>query len=72
MVRGAEIYDWFMAFRIERRGDCFKTLCRIASEMRADDRAERAGRRSWITPEDRIKANPSILGTVTNTSKKRK
>lgn len=52
--RGAELYDLFMALRHDRAvATAFKVwrlLNRLAAGFRAEDVAERAGRRSWRSP----------------------
>jgi hypothetical protein len=63
-TRGAELYDWWMSFRIERVGRHFKVLCRLAARWRAEDKAQRQGRRSWGRPEDRLKRDPSLLAEI--------
>lgn len=55
-ARGAELYDLFMVLRFDRERAkflrVFQALCRLASNWRREDRARRAGRRSWRKPED--------------------
>lgn len=50
-VRGAELYDLYMAHRFERRAaqaaGVFKAINRLASNWREEDRRKRAGRKSW-------------------------
>lgn len=50
-MRGAELYDLFMAHRFERQAaqdaHVLQAMNRLASNWRADDKAERAGRPSW-------------------------
>ncbi len=51
MVRGAELYDLLMIARFERaeatRHKVWRAINRLASRYRDEDKAERAGRRSW-------------------------
>lgn len=51
MVRGAEIYDLFMAVRYEReeatKNKVWRALNRLAAKFRDEDKAARGGRRSW-------------------------
>lgn len=53
-MRGAELYDLFMALRHDRAvATAFKVwraLNRLAAGFRFEDRTERAGRRSWRHP----------------------
>ena len=55
-ARGAELYDLFMVLRFDRSLAAtlkvFQALCRMASNYRAEDQRERAGRRSWRRPQD--------------------
>jgi len=63
-VRGAELYDWFMAFRVQRIGAHFKLMCRLVTRWRDEDKAQRHGRRSWGNPQDRLDRDPSLLAEV--------
>jgi hypothetical protein len=51
MVRGAEIYDLLMVHRYQRglaaKFKVWRTINRLAALYRAEDVAERGGRRSW-------------------------
>ncbi|WP_062220603.1 hypothetical protein [Aureimonas sp. D3] len=51
LQRGAALYDLWMAHRWQRSeaqaAGLFQALCRLVSDYRAEDRAEREGRRSW-------------------------
>lgn len=53
-ARGAELYDLVMAWRFQRNLatglKVLRAICRLASDFRAEDRAERAGRLSWRHP----------------------
>lgn len=55
MVRGAELYDVFMAMRYEReeakQQQAFTTLANLARAYRDADVAKRAGRQSWSLRE---------------------
>lgn len=50
-MRGAELYDLFMAHRFERQAaqeaHVLQAMNRLASNWRAEDKAQRAGRPSW-------------------------
>jgi hypothetical protein len=51
MVRGAELYDLLMVTRFDRslaaRFKVWRTVNRLASHFRDDDKVKRDGRRSW-------------------------
>ena len=51
LQRGAALYDLYMAHRFQRAdaqaAGVFQAINRLASDFRAEDRAEREGRRSW-------------------------
>lgn len=62
--RGAELYDLYMAHRFERdeakaRG-VFQAINRLASDFRREDRALRAGRRSWRRTEIVLGERPHL------------
>lgn len=50
-MRGAELYDLFMVTRFDRdaakREKVWRRMNRLASHFRDEDKARRAGRRSW-------------------------
>lgn len=50
-ARGMALYDVFMAMRFERGltkvYGLWTLMCRMAEAWRAEDKAERAGRKSW-------------------------
>ncbi|SEK36776.1 hypothetical protein SAMN04515666_101338 [Bosea lupini] len=50
-LRGAELYDLFMAHRFERQAAqearVLHAMNRLASNWREEDKAQRAGRKSW-------------------------
>lgn len=50
-TRGAVAYDFVMAMRYDRSEakvlKAWGTLCHLAAKWRAEDQAERSGRRSW-------------------------
>lgn len=52
-MRGAEIYDLFMALRYDREQakalQVWKLLCRLAAAFRDEDLAQRDGRKSWAS-----------------------
>jgi hypothetical protein len=64
-MRGAILYDLFMAQRFERdaatEAGVWTLLTRLASDYRAEDERERAGRRSWRTIRAVLAARPSLL-----------
>ena len=57
-VRGAQLYDLFMAARFDRPVakalKVWRYLAHFASQFREEDRIERAGRRSWRDPAEII------------------
>lgn len=65
MIRGAELYDLFMALRFDRSvATAFKVwrlLNRMASIFRDADRRERAGRPSWRSPREVLLRRPYLL-----------
>lgn len=66
-VRGAELYDLYMAHRFERpeaqANGVFKAINRLASNWREQDRRERSGRKSWRPFQKIFDAKP-YLGAV--------
>lgn len=62
--RGAILYDFYMATRFEReRAEAlgFQTdMARVASTFRGMDQETRAGRKSWIDPDDYVAMNPHL------------
>lgn len=64
LVRGAELYDLFMALRWDRRTatglHVFSALSRLAAGFRREDVDERAGRRSWSSPARIIARRPYL------------
>jgi hypothetical protein len=68
MVRGAELYDLFMALRYERRTaypmGLFGIISRAAAMFRREDLAERAGRKSWRAPSDILERRPYLRATI--------
>lgn len=62
--RGAELYDLFMALRHDRAvATAFKVwrlLNRLAAGFRAEDVAERDGRRSWRSPAAILARRPYL------------
>jgi len=67
-ARGAELYDLFMVLRFDRERAkllrIFQAMCRMASNWRAEDRARRAGRRSYRRPEDVLATRPHLRAIV--------
>lgn len=51
LVRGAELYDLIMVARFEReaatKNKVWRAINRLAAKFRDEDKAQRAGRRSW-------------------------
>jgi len=68
MVRGAELYDLFMAHRFDRARatelGLLGVVNRMASYFRDDDKAARDGRRSWRRPEAVLESRPGLRATV--------
>ena len=68
LVRGAELYDLFMALRYDRGVaktlKVWRLICRMASAFRAEDVAQRDGRRSWADPAEIIARRPYLEATV--------
>lgn len=64
LVRGAELYDLFMALRWDRAVasglHVFTALSRMAAAFRAEDVRARAGRRSWASPRQIIERRPYL------------
>lgn len=62
--RGAELYDLFMALRHDRAVatayKVWRLLNRLAAGFRAEDVAERAGRRSWRPPAAILARRPYL------------
>lgn len=68
MLRGAELYDVFMAMRYSRaeadETGAWNFACRMASAWKVQDDAQRAGRRSW-NPVREVKARrPEYTATI--------
>ena len=68
MIRGKEIYDLFMIMRYERgiarvRG-IWAIACRLAQQWKAEDDAERGGRRSWTPSARAIERYPVTMTTA--------
>lgn len=63
-VRGAEMYDLYMAFRFERatarENNIQSAINRLAAIYREEDRARRSGRRSWRRPLDVLADRPYL------------
>lgn len=65
-VRGAQLYDFFMAQRYERDraahlGIDRTFLARIGEMFRAEDNEQRDGRQSWQDPADAHEASASQI-----------
>lgn len=63
-ARGAEIYDLYMALRFERPLakllGVLQAISRLASNYRAEDLAQRAGRKSWRNPRTVLEERPYL------------
>lgn len=72
--RGAEIYDLVMALRHDRATatllKVWRLINRLASIYRDEDRAERAGRRSWRHPAEIIARRPYLKADVLRPSRR--
>lgn len=68
MTRGAELLDLYMAHRFDRQHatllGLFQAINRLASDYRYQDRAERAGRRSWRRPGDVLAERPHLKAAL--------
>lgn len=68
-ARGAELYDLYMAHRFDRSHAqqlrVFQAINRLASNYRREDKADRAGRRSWRKPEDVLDTRPYLRAIST-------
>jgi len=69
-LRGAELYDLYMALRFEREAakdlGVFQLINRMASNFRQEDKDERAGRRSWRKTQSVIEERPYLRAVVTH------
>lgn len=63
-MRGAELYDLYMAHRFDRQTAAelgvFQAINRLASKFRQEDHAERGSRRSWRSPRLVIEERPYL------------
>ena len=63
-VRGAELYDLYMAHRFERSVatdlGVFQAINRLAANFREEDRSDRDGRRSWRRPGTVLEERPYL------------
>ncbi|BBK44160.1 hypothetical protein STVA_41800 [Allostella vacuolata] len=63
-VRGAELYDLYMAHRFDRAEaqalGVFPAVNRLASLYREEDQARREGRRSWRQPRVVLAEQPHL------------
>lgn len=68
-ARGAELYDLYMAHRFERdhakQLGVFQAINRLASNFREEDKARRAGRRSWRSPRTVLEERPFLKAIST-------
>lgn len=75
MVRGAELYDLFMALRYDRplakALGVWRLMCRMAMGWRAEDVEVRAGRRSWRPAGQVIERHTYLAATAVFTPSKR-
>lgn len=67
-IRGAELYDLFMALRFERgvatKLGVWKLICRMAWWWKDQDAKERAGRKSYAEPATAVKRAVRYQGIV--------
>lgn len=67
-ARGAELYDLFMVHRWDRKLAValriLQAMNRLASNWRAEDKARRAGRRSWRKPHDVLETRTYLRAIV--------
>lgn len=67
-VRGAEIYDLYMALRYDRETakvlKVWRLLNRMAAIFREEDEKEREGRPSWRSPRAIIDRRPYLTANV--------
>lgn len=63
-LRGAELYDLYMAHRFERPVakalGLLQAMNRLASDFRAEDVEKRSGRKSWRAPQDVLATRPHL------------
>ncbi len=75
LQRGAELYDLFMAMRYDReeaqKHGAWSMLCRMAQQMRDEDVAQRAGRKSWQPPSRVLADRPDLHAVVVIRPKRR-
>lgn len=75
-MRGAELYDLFMAHRFDRaraqRLKLMGVLNRMASNFRGQDHEQRAGRRSWRDPDAVLADRPYLRAQAFALGRKRK
>lgn len=75
LQRGAEFYDLFMAMRYDReeaqKHGAWSMLCRMAQQMRDEDVAQRAGRKSWQPPSRVLADRPDLYAVVVIKPKRR-
>jgi hypothetical protein len=68
MVRGAELYDLFMALRYDRPTayplKLWSVVCRAAAIFRDEDLRERSARASWRSPAAILARRPYLTATV--------
>jgi hypothetical protein len=68
LLRGAAFYDLVMAIRFDRDAaeadGAWSLLCRMAAAFRAEDDAERAGRKSWDSTAKVRARNLSIIAKL--------
>ena len=71
-TRGAELYDLFLASRFDRQDPAvdgvWSVLCRMAHVWRAQDEAERAGRKSWCPAREVRARSARYVATVVATN----
>ena len=69
LLRGAVLYDLFMALRFDRHapsvGQAWRAMCRAAAAWRDEDHRQRAGRKSWRPPAEVLSRTPALFALVT-------
>ena len=67
-MRGAVLYDLFMAHRFERDAtadaNLWTLLCRQGTDWHAEDHKERDGRRSWRRHDKVLAERPQLKARV--------
>lgn len=65
---GADLFDLVMSWRFDRvhakAAGALSLLCRMAAAFRAEDKSERAGRKSWQSVSKVRERNVRLIATV--------